>query len=183
MKCKTVTKISIGNVNLLMVTKIIYIIEIPEIPLYSLMPSRSIKCMAQKKTHEEFLEYSAKYMLQEAVQTTACVHSILRPNTSKNGTEKRMVDKNFSKHITPFPGAKHLQPSKLCYACYFTRKSMAELGYHEEKLPRKLTSFWCTYCKETLCIEPCLKVYHISVDYISVLPQNVYVGNRSKYII
>ena len=33
--------------------------------------------------------------------------------------------------------------------------------------PKKFTSYWCSICKHTLCIDPCFRLYHTQKDYTS----------------
>ena len=78
-----------------------------------------------------------------------------------------LVDKHF---IEPIPGqegggTKH--PSPACSVCNVSKEALSDAGFVDSYKPKKYTSYWCSICKHTLCIDPCFRLYHTEKDYTS----------------
>ena len=112
------------------------------------------------------MEAMVEYLLTKSLRTTTSIPSRKRGLAiAANPGECRLSERHFPSRIPGQENIKRAKPSKLCHACNFGKKDVENLGYGGVKVPRKLTSFECTSCKQSLCVDPCFKVYHTVAEY------------------
>ena len=72
--------------------------------------------------------------------------------------------------LSPYQAKKGLgesTPSCSCFVCNVSREALSDAGLGDGYKPKKFTSYWCSICKCTLCIDPCFRLYHTKEDYTS----------------
>ena len=123
--------------------------------------------------HEVFIENIVEYLITKSLSTTTSIPSRKRGLAiAGNPGECRLSERHFPSCIQGQESMKQSNPSKLCHACNFGKKDAEKFGYNGVRVPRKLTSFECTSCKQPLCVDPCFKVYHTIADYRKILLQH-----------
>ena len=116
---------------------------------------------SSKMSHEEYMEYIAKYLIETSIEGCTCIPSrAVRPNIQSTC----LIEKHFIRKIPRDP-TKKSKPNPICKGCNFTRNEMARRGFEPRDLPRKTTTYWCSECEVPLCVTPCFEVYHTSDDY------------------
>ena len=60
---------------------------------------------------------------------------------------------------------KHL--SCACFVCNVSKEALSDAGFGDSYKPKKYTSYWCSICKHSLCIDPCFRLYHTEKGYTS----------------
>ena len=53
------------------------------------------------------------------------------------------------------------------FICNISKEALSDASFGDSYKPKKYTSYWCTICKCTLCIDPCFRLYYTEKDYTS----------------
>ena len=78
-----------------------------------------------------------------------------------------LVDRHFIEPIPVQEGGRRKHPSLAYFVCNVSKQALSDAGLGDSYTPKKYTSYWCSICKHTLCIDPCFRLYHTEKDYTS----------------
>ena len=78
-----------------------------------------------------------------------------------------LVDKHFIEPIPGQEGGSRKHPSCVCSICNVSKEALSDASFGDSYKPKKYTSYWCSICKHTLCIDLCFRLFHTEKDYTS----------------
>ena len=73
----------------------------------------------------------------------------------------RITGRHFITKIPEKAECKRTKPSRVCFVC-----SGIDRGKENKK---KYTSYWCSTCETSMCIDPCFRIYHSHEDYVTAM--------------
>ena len=71
--------------------------------------------------HEQYLEYTAKHLIDSAIGTATKFPKQIKVSGQKVDTEIRLSERHFPSHIQEQPMSKCTKPVWLCFACNFSK--------------------------------------------------------------
>jgi hypothetical protein len=94
-------------------------------------------------------------LLEQNLRNDLSKHSVRRGRPSNEPTPIRLISRHFLSFIPPTESKQH--PTRCCYVCAHTKS--------ESNRTRSESRYECTICDVALCVDPCFRVYHTSLNF------------------
>jgi len=121
-------------------------------------------------TQLQFRIALVRSLLEQNLQNDLSKHSVRRGRPSNEPTPIRLISRHFPSLIPPTESKQH--PTRRCYVCAHTK--------NESNRTRSESRYECTICDVALCVDPCFRVYHTSLNFWTKLSisKTIFVGSN-----
>ncbi|XP_022780491.1 piggyBac transposable element-derived protein 4-like [Stylophora pistillata] len=111
-------------------------------------------------------------LVKELVRNSGISHSLTprgRPRRSAEGLTHLQVGGHFPEKI--LGTGKKSNITRACVVCFPAQKKILKRTGEKRKRPGKESSFQCSVCKVSLCIQNCFQLFHTVQDYVAAYIQ------------
>ena len=91
--------------------------------------------------HEQYFKYIAEHLINSAISTATKLPKQSKVSQQKADIEKRLLERHFPSHIQEQPMSKCTKPTRLCFACNFSKTKCKQILERVENFKCKFTKF------------------------------------------